>query len=88
MQQAGVLEDGNLALLENGTTVLWSTKVTGWPNSSAAIDANGRFAAHNQNGEETYVIDTRRAGTVLQLRPDGHLLLIHGPDLALRVSRG
>jgi hypothetical protein len=70
--------DGNLVLLQNGTTVLWSTNVTGWPNSSASIRADGRFATRNQNGEETYVIDTRRPGTVLQLRNDAHLLLIHG----------
>ncbi|MEV0284305.1 MULTISPECIES: hypothetical protein [unclassified Kribbella] len=70
--------DGNLVLLQNSKTVLWSTNITGWPNSSAAIDANGRFTTRNQDGHETYLIDSRRPGTVLQLRPDGHLLMIHG----------
>lgn len=70
--------DGNLVLLRNGKTVLWSSNTTNWPNSSAWISPLGRFAVRNQNGEETYVIDTRRPGTVLQVRDDGHLLLIHG----------
>jgi hypothetical protein len=70
--------DGNLVLLQNGKTVLWSSNTPGWPDSSASIGAGGRFAVHNQNGEETFVIDTRRPGTVLQVRDDGHLLLIYG----------
>jgi hypothetical protein len=70
--------DGNLVLLQYGKTVLWSTNVTGCPNSSASIGVRGRFSTYNQNGEETYFIDSRRPGTVLQLRNDGRLLLIHG----------
>lgn len=71
--------DGSLVLLRSGTTtVLWSSNTPGWPNSTAWVRPDGRFGVLNQNGEETYVYDTRRPGTVLQLRDDGHLLLIYG----------
>jgi hypothetical protein len=42
--------DGNLVLLRNGKTVLWSSNTTSWPNSSAWISPAGRFAVRNQNG--------------------------------------
>lgn len=71
--------DGNMVLLQNGKTVLWSTGVvTGWPESSGWISVNGRFFTVNRDGDETWGYDTRRSGTVVQLRNDGHLLLING----------
>lgn len=70
--------DGNLVLLRNGTTVLWSSNTAGHPESTAWISQGGRFGVLNKNGEETYVFDTRRPGSVAQVRDDGHLLLIYG----------
>ncbi|RZU20089.1 hypothetical protein EV645_2316 [Kribbella rubisoli] len=73
-----LLANGNLVFLKNGKTVLWSTGKTGWPESRAYIDSSGRFGTLNRDGDETWGWDSRRAGTVVQIRNDGHFLLIHG----------
>lgn len=73
-----LLANGNLAFLKNGRTVLWSTGKTGWPESRASIDSSGRFDTLNRDGDETWGYDSRRAGTVVQIRNDGHFLLISG----------
>ena len=41
--------DGNLVLLQNGKTVLWSTGKTQYPLSSAWIDSAGRFSTVNRD---------------------------------------
>jgi hypothetical protein len=73
-----LLTTGNLVFLKNGKTLLWSTGKTGWPESRAYIDSSGRFGTLNRDGDETWGYDARRAGTVVQIRNDGHFLLING----------
>ncbi|MGW5192021.1 hypothetical protein ACWEOO_22450 [Kribbella sp. NPDC004138] len=69
---------GNLRLLKNGTTVLWSIGDKGAPESRAWVGPNGTFYAVNKDGDITWWYESRRAGNVLQLRDDGHLLLVNG----------
>jgi hypothetical protein len=73
-----LLANGNLIFLKSGKTVLWSTGKTQYPESRAYIDSNGRFGTLNRDGDETWGYDSRRAGTVVQIRNDGHFLLING----------
>ncbi|TDW17631.1 hypothetical protein [Kribbella kalugense] len=76
-----LLTNGNLVFLKNGKTVLWSTGKTQYPGSTAWIDSSGRFGTLNQGGDETWGYDSRRAGTVVQIRDDGHFLLINGKTI-------
>ena len=73
-----LLANGNLVFLKNGKTVLWSTGKTQYPGSTAWIDSSGRFGTLNRGGDETWGYDSRRAGTVVQIRDDGHFLLVNG----------
>ncbi|WP_410786341.1 hypothetical protein [Kribbella sp. C-35] len=73
-----LLTNGNMVFQKNGTTVLWSTGKTGYPESFANIDPNGLFATYNRAGDGTWDFSTRRPGTVVQIRNDGHFLLING----------
>lgn len=70
--------DGNLVLLKSGKTVLWSTGTKSGPESQARVRSDGVFETTNRDGDITWSIEVYRAGTVLQLRDDGKLLLIHG----------
>jgi hypothetical protein len=73
------LTNGNLVLYRSGTTALWSTGVkTPWPESYGWVSPNGAFATVNKDGDFTFYYDTRRPGSVLQLRDDGHLVMING----------
>ena len=69
---------GNLRLLKNGTTVLWSTGDKGAPESRAWVGPSGTFYAVNKDGDITWWYESHSAGNVLQLRDDGHLLLVNG----------
>jgi hypothetical protein len=73
-----VLTNGNMVFQKNSTTVLWSTGKTQWPESYADINANGLFGTYNRDGDGTWDFNTRRPGTVVQIRNDGHFLLING----------
>jgi hypothetical protein len=73
-----VLTNGNMVFQKNGTTVLWSTGKTQYPESFANIDPNGTFGTYNRDGEGTWDFATHRPGTVVQIRNDGHFLLING----------
>ncbi|TCC43031.1 hypothetical protein [Kribbella sindirgiensis] len=73
-----LLTNGNMVFLRNGTTVLWSTGKTQWPESSAWIDVNGLFGTYSRDGDGTWDFHTHRPGTVVQIRNDGHFLLING----------
>jgi hypothetical protein len=73
-----LLANGNLVFLKNGKTVLWSTGKTQYPGSTAWIDSSGRFGTLNRAGDETWGYDSRRAGTVVQIRDDGHFVLVNG----------
>jgi hypothetical protein len=72
------LTTGNLVLLKNGTTVLWSTGKKGAPESYGSVGPNGTFYTFNNFGDITWMYETRRAGSVLQLRDDGHLVMVNG----------
>ncbi|WP_433163183.1 hypothetical protein [Kribbella sp. CA-247076] len=70
--------NGNLVLFR-GTTALWSTGVKdNWPESSGWVNPTGAFATANRDGDLTFFYETRRPGSVLQLRDDGHLVMING----------
>jgi hypothetical protein len=73
-----LLTNGNLVFLKNGKTVLWSTGKTQYPGSRAYIDSSGRFGTLNRDGDETWGYDARRDGTVVQIRDDGHFLMVNG----------
>ena len=72
------LTTGNLVLLKNGTTTLWSTGVKGMPESYGSVGPNGAFYTNNKFGDITWMYETRRDGTVLQLTDDGHLQMVNG----------
>ncbi|WP_329004102.1 hypothetical protein OHA18_11950 [Kribbella sp. NBC_00709] len=72
------LTTGNLVLLKNGTTVLWSTGKKGAPESYGSVGPEGTFYTFNNFGDITWMYDTRRAGSVVQLRDDGHLVMVNG----------
>lgn len=73
-----VLANGNMVFLKNGRTVLWSTGKTQYPESSAWINSNGLFGTYNSDGDGTWGWETHRPNTVVQIRNDGHFLLING----------
>lgn len=73
-----VLDTGNMVLLKNGKTVLWSTGKTGFPKSWATMDIDGTLYTFNQSNDISWLYSTRRAGTVAQVRDDGSFLLING----------
>jgi hypothetical protein len=70
--------NGALELMKNNQTKLWSAPYKPQPDSSAHLFADGTFAVHNNFNLPYWSIATRRSGTVLQLRDDGKLLMIHG----------
>ncbi|MFI5690994.1 hypothetical protein ACIA58_04095 [Kribbella sp. NPDC051586] len=72
------LTTGNLVLLKNGTTVLWSTGKKGWPESYGSVAPDGTFYTFNKFGDISWMYETRRAGSVVQLRDDGHLVMVNG----------
>ncbi|MET9275371.1 hypothetical protein [Kribbella sp. NPDC003557] len=72
------LPTGNLVLLKNGTTVLWSTGVKNAPGAYGWVSPNGDFATVNNFGDLTFFYQTRRPGSVLQLTDDGHLRMVNG----------
>ncbi|GAA3573746.1 hypothetical protein [Kribbella ginsengisoli] len=68
--------DGNLVLLKNGKTVLWSTGTkSGW---TAGLLSDGTFETLNLGGDSVWRIETRSPGTILQLSNTGGLRLIYG----------
>lgn len=70
--------NGSLQLMKNNKTLLWNAPYKPSPGSSAHLFADGTFAVHDNFNIPYWSIVTRRSGTVLQLRDDGKLLLIHG----------
>jgi len=70
--------NGALQLMKNNQTLLWTAPYKPSPESTALLYADGTFAVHNNFNIPYWSIVTNRAGTVLQLRDDGKLLLIHG----------
>lgn len=68
---------GALELMKNNTTKLWSAPYKPYAGSWAFLSADGTFGVA-QTWDTVWTIVTRRSGTVLQLRDDGKLLLIHG----------
>ncbi|TCC43032.1 hypothetical protein [Kribbella sindirgiensis] len=70
--------NGNLVLFRNGTTALWSTGVTKASEAYGWVGPNGDFATVNAFGDLTFFYETRRPGSVLQLRDDGHLVMVNG----------
>ncbi|TCC20957.1 hypothetical protein [Kribbella speibonae] len=72
------LTTGNLVLLKNGTTVLWSTGRKNAPESYGSVGPDGTFYTFNNFGDISWMYETRRAGSVLQLRDDGHLVMVNG----------
>ncbi|HEY9339251.1 MAG TPA: hypothetical protein VIQ79_32730 [Kribbella sp.] len=72
------LTTGNLVMYKNGTTVLWSTGHKGAPESYGYVGPNGTFYTFNNFGDITWMYETRRAGSVLQLTDDGHLRMVNG----------
>ncbi|MDX6281962.1 MAG: hypothetical protein QOH03_3033 [Kribbellaceae bacterium] len=70
--------DGNLVLLKNGKTVLWSTNTKSGPGSAAWLLSDGTFETLNLGGDSVYRIETRSPGTILQLSNTGGLRLIYG----------
>jgi hypothetical protein len=72
------LTTGNLVLYRNGTTVLWSTGKKTSPESYGSVGPDGTFYNFNDFGDITWMYETRRPGSVLQLTDDGHLLMVNG----------
>jgi hypothetical protein len=72
------LTTGNLVLYKNGTTVLWSTGMKGWPESYGSVAPDGTFYNFNNFGDVTWMYDSGRPGSVLQLTDDGHLRMVNG----------
>jgi hypothetical protein len=70
--------DGDLVLLQNGKTILWRTGTAGHPGSSAWILSDGAFETLNSDGDSVWRWESRRPGTVVQLRDDGRLQLVNG----------
>jgi len=70
--------DGDLVLLQNGKTILWRTGTAGHPGSSAWIQSDGAFETINRDGDSVWRWESRRPGTVVQLRDDGRLQLVNG----------
>ncbi|MFC6158499.1 hypothetical protein [Kribbella jiaozuonensis] len=73
-----MLDSGSLVLLKNGKTVLWTTGKSGLPKGWAVMRADGTLSTYNVSNDETWQYDTRRPGTVAQVRDDGSFLLING----------
>jgi hypothetical protein len=72
------LTTGNLVLYKNGTTVLWSTGKKNAPESYGSVGPDGTFYNFNNFGDVSWMYETRRAGSVLQLTDDGHLRMVNG----------
>jgi hypothetical protein len=79
-----LLTNGNLVFQKNGTTVLWSTGKTQYPESSAWINPNGLWSTYNRDGEGTWGFETHKPNTVVQIRNDGSYLLVNGRTVVKR----
>jgi hypothetical protein len=73
-----VLTSGDMVFRKNGTTVLWRTGKNAGPEAYANIDPNGSFCTFNNANDCVWEFATYRPGTVVQIRNDGHFLLING----------
>lgn len=73
-----VLTSGDMVFRKNGTTVLWRTGKNAGPEAYANIDPNGSFCTFNNGNDCVWEFATYRPGTVVQIRNDGHFLLING----------
>ncbi|MET9314142.1 hypothetical protein ABZX12_20225 [Kribbella sp. NPDC003505] len=58
--------------------VLWRTGKNAGPEAYANIDPNGTFCTYNNSNDCVWDFWTRRPGTVVQIRNDGHFLLVNG----------
>lgn len=68
---------GALELMKDNKTRLWSAPYKPYPDSWAFLTTAGTFGVA-QTWDTVWTVPTRRSGTVLHLRNDGKLLLIHG----------
>ncbi|WBQ04879.1 hypothetical protein [Kribbella sp. CA-293567] len=68
---------GALQLLQNNKTVLWTAPYKPFVDYWAFLSPAGTFGVEETFGSP-WAIVTKKPGTVLQLRDDGKLLLIHG----------
>ncbi|MEV8376801.1 hypothetical protein AB0P21_28930 [Kribbella sp. NPDC056861] len=72
-----VRPNGALELMQNNKVKLWSAPYKPSAGNWAFLLADGTFGMRSF-WDTAWTIPTKRAGTVLQLRDDGKLLLIHG----------
>jgi hypothetical protein len=73
-----VLTSGDMVFRKNGTTVLWRTGKNAGPEAYAYISPNGNFCTYASSNDCVWEFATNRPDTVVQIRNDGHFLLVNG----------
>jgi hypothetical protein len=69
--------DGNLVLVKNGKTPVWSTR-TSSKGAFAVMQTDGNLVVYSAAKRPLGSSKTIRHGAVLQLRDDGRLVIVYG----------
>ncbi|TDW70765.1 hypothetical protein [Kribbella pratensis] len=69
--------DGNLVMVKNGKTPVWSTRTAG-KGAFAVMQQDGNFVVYSAAKKALWSSKTVRKGSVLQMRDDGRLVIVYG----------
>ncbi|HET6743467.1 MAG TPA: hypothetical protein VFH76_31220 [Kribbella sp.] len=69
--------DGNLVIVKNGKTPIWSTKTVS-KGAYATMQTDGNFVVYSAAKKPLWATKTVRHGAVLQMQDDGNLVVVYG----------
>ena len=69
--------DGNLVMVKNGKTPVWSTRTVS-KGAFAVMQQDGNFVVYSAAKKPLWSTKTTRKGSVLQMRNDGRLVVVYG----------